>query len=151
MKVASARIPAALALGLLIAVSSPGCSRVRPLQMPPTSSFQALPRTEVESAIITGCGRRGWVPSRVGPSTIRATLHLRAHTAVVDIDYDDDSFTIRYADSTNLHYSRNADGTEQIHSNFNGWVGFLAHDITVELQKQSIVGKPLPPAGGAKP
>jgi hypothetical protein len=53
---------------------------------------------------------------------------LRTHVAVVDIDYDQRAYNIRYKDSTNLDYT----GTT-IHRNYNGWVENLDKAIKAQL------------------
>lgn len=60
---------------------------------------------------------------------MRATLKLRGHIAVMDIPYDEQRFSIRYVDSTNLNY----DGTN-IHPNFNFWV----RNLELDIERQSV-------------
>ncbi|GGG34166.1 hypothetical protein GCM10010964_22650 [Caldovatus sediminis] len=73
-----------------------------------------------------GAGR-GWQMQEIRPGLIRGTLVLRDHLAVVDIPYDAQRFSIRYADSRNLLY----DGAS-IHRNYNSWVQNLANDIVAQ-------------------
>ncbi len=98
-------------------------------------SFLALPANDVEAAILEGCSRRKWIPTKVRDGKIQATLFLRSHVAVVDIDYDKDSFQIHYVRSENLNYKRR-DGEELIHPNYNGWVRNLTADIDAALSQQ---------------
>ena len=88
---------------------------------------------QVEKAIIRGGTSRGWVMSPVGPGHLMGTLHLRSHVAVVDITFDTKTYSIKYKDSTNLHYSKDSDGTEHIHSNFVSWMQNLKTSINLEL------------------
>ena len=111
-----------------------GCPRTAILYQPPPVSFQPLPARDVEAAIFEGCSRRGWVPTKIQDGVIEATLHLRTHVAVVQIDYSRDSFVVKYVRSDNLNYRRRSDGSEVIHPNFNSWVKNLTHDITVALE-----------------
>ena len=69
----------------------------------------------------------GWAMQDVAPGRFRGTLNLRGHQAVVDIPYDTQRFTIRYAGSTNLNASAST-----IHPNYNGWVQNLQQAIIRE-------------------
>jgi hypothetical protein len=127
---------------VLLAVASLGLAscgaRQGILFHPPEVSFAALPPDAVEQAIFMGCSNRGWICSRSGAGTIDATLSLRAHSVTVRILYDRDSFLVKYDRSQNLRYRREPDGTETIHSNYNGWVRFLVIDITNAIEQQRI-------------
>ncbi len=50
-----------------------------------------------------------------------------AHAAVVDIEHDTRSYSIKYRDSTNLNA-----GDGMIHSNYNGWIQNLEKAIRVQ-------------------
>lgn len=129
-----------------------GCSRSALLQMPPEMTFQKIPAPSVETAIVAGCMRRGWVPVKVRDGVFEATLRLRAHVAVVEILYDADSFRIDYVRTENLHYLRDENGVEAIHPNFNSWVKNLAADILTELGRMGVaVRYPAPLAIDARP
>jgi len=91
----------------------------RQLAVPPSTTMK-----QVESAILAGGRQLGWVMEPQSPGKIKGTLRLRTHVAVVDIVHSTQAFSIRYRDSTNLHY----DGTN-IHRNYNGWVGNLENSI----------------------
>ena len=56
------------------------------------------------------------------------TLALRTHVAVVDIQFDSKTYSIKYKDSTNLDYTGNS-----IHKNYNGWIENLDNAIRVQL------------------
>jgi hypothetical protein len=55
---------------------------------------------------------------------MRATLALRTHVAVTEITYNEQNFSIIYADSTNLGYNGSS-----IHKNYNGWIENLERAI----------------------
>ena len=59
-----------------------------------------------------------------GPGLMRGVLNIRDHQALVDIPFDSQRFSIRYAGSSNLNY----DGTN-IHPNYNSWVQNLQRAI----------------------
>jgi len=71
-----------------------------------------------------------WNMRVVEPGHILATLHIRSHTATVDIKYTTKSYTITYNTSTNLNYNPD-DNT--IHSNYNGWIQNLNSAINRQL------------------
>jgi len=59
---------------------------------------------------------------------VLGTLHLREHTAIVDIPYSAKSYSILYKSSVNL-----TEKSGQIHKNYNGWVQNLDQRIRVYL------------------
>ena len=73
----------------------------------------------------------GWVMESRGPGLMRGILNLRGHQAVVDIPYDNQRFSIRYAGSSNLNY----DGTS-IHPNYNSWV----QNLRTAIMRESAMG-----------
>jgi len=82
----------------------------------------------VSQAIVRAGNTLGWIMNADRPGHVLGTLHLREHTAVVDINYDEKSYSIKYKDSSNLNY----DG-QSIHSNYNGWVQNLDKAIKAQL------------------
>ncbi|GAA4363354.1 hypothetical protein [Kangiella marina] len=66
----------------------------------------------------------GWKMDAVKPGLIRGTLHLRAHTAVVDIPYTLNDYSILYVDSKNLDYNGST-----IHRSYPRWVNNLKAKI----------------------
>ena len=71
-----------------------------------------------------------WNMQVLKPGHIVATLHVRSHMAVVDIQYTTKSYSITYKESSNLKYDA-GDGT--IHSNYNAWVQRLDNNIRTKL------------------
>jgi hypothetical protein len=92
------------------------------------ASVANLSSADVKKAILRAGGGLGWVMKDNGDGKIIATLSLRKHLAVVDIDYSTKSYSIRYKDSQELDY----DGTN-IHKNYNGWVQNLQRGIQTQL------------------
>jgi hypothetical protein len=62
------------------------------------------------------------------PGVVNGTIHLRTHTAVIDVEYSTKSYNIVYRSSENLDAR---DG--QIHKNYNGWIENLDNAIRREL------------------
>ena len=121
-----------LVAALLGAAGTLGCGRLAPLRDPAAIGFNRLSAADVESAIVAGSLQRGWIPQKIRPGLIRATLHVRQHTATVDINYDEDTFRISYLNSSNLNYEVSGNQA-YIHRNYNSWVDNLAHDIYAAL------------------
>lgn len=117
-----------LCLIALAALALAGC-RSATLQPVQTNAY-AADKATVERAIIDGCLERGWSPKKISDSEIEATLHVRAHTAVVRIPYSAAGYEIIYKDSTNLNYDP---VSQSIHSNFVNWVANLNRSISKRL------------------
>jgi uncharacterized lipoprotein YmbA len=83
---------------------------------------------EIGKAITRAGAGLGWQMSPKKPGHMEGRLALRSHVAVVDVNYDRNSYSIVYRDSTNLNY----DGTN-IHRNYNGWIQNLDKAIQVQL------------------
>jgi hypothetical protein len=103
---------------------------VQPVYNVSQSPIVAKVRTsdDVSKAIVRAGTGLGWlmVPDR--PGHITGTLKVRAHLAVVEIDYNPKFYSIKYRESANLNY----DGTN-VHRNYNSWVQNLDRQIQVQL------------------
>jgi hypothetical protein len=121
-------ILAALSVTLLL-----GCALTQPVmnvaEAPIVSNKRTPSMSDISQAIVRAGSGLGWQiqPDRPGHATGR--LALRTHVAVVDIDYTQTLYSIKYRESTNLDY---ADG--KIHKNYNGWIANLDKAIRVQLQ-----------------
>ncbi len=73
-----------------------------------------------------------WTASDVTPGHMKLTVNTRAHTASVDVTFDLQSYSIHYADSSNLNYRKNG-SEELIHPHYNGWVSKLKSVIDRQL------------------
>ncbi len=60
--------------------------------------------------------------------TIRGTLNIRSHQAVVLIAFKEKEYSINYESSQNLDYYQG-----QIHKNYNSWIRNLDNAIQREL------------------
>ena len=83
---------------------------------------------EVKTAIIRAGASLGWVIVPAGDNMLEATLNVRAHTLVVDIDYTSEHYLVRYKSSINLDYK---DG--KIHPQYRNWVLNLQRHVDIEL------------------
>jgi hypothetical protein len=86
------------------------------------------------SMIVAGAGaKRNWLMDEIQPGRIRGTLNTRDHSAVVDVKFDNQTYSISYVSSSNLLYDGNS-----IHRNFNRWITNLEQDIQNDLQIAAI-------------
>src|SRR5512140_3338541 len=67
-----------------------------------TTSGKHLTAGQVRSAIITAGTSLGWHVTDAGPGRLAGTLHLRTHSAVVDIPYSATKYSILYRSSEDL-------------------------------------------------
>lgn len=79
---------------------------------------------QIEFAIFLAAKDEHWRLRRVKPGHMEASYSLRQHSAVVDIFYDKEKFSLKYKDSINLKY----DGTD-ISKHYNIWVEKLGWKI----------------------
>ncbi|WP_455199417.1 hypothetical protein [Kaarinaea lacus] len=94
-----------------------------------TASGKDLTTADVKKAIVAGGAMRGWSFEEAGDGHLVGTLMVRKHVAVIDVNYDAKSYSIKYKDSQNLNY----DGSN-IHSNYNSWIMNLKQSIDTQLR-----------------
>ena len=117
-----------------LAILLVACLAGRPIQnienAPVNASDPNYDLSDVTKAITRAGIGLGWQMQPKTPGHIVGTLNLRKHTAIVDITYTLDDFSINYKDSTNLKYDV---GNNSIHSSYNKWVGNLRKAIDINL------------------
>lgn len=114
---------------ILLLLTIIACVRTEPLRNIENQAINFdLPMRDVETAILKAGLESGWEMMVAKPGLIHATLNLRAHKALVDISYNDKTYSIIYKNSVNLLYE---DG--QIHKHYNVWVAALDQRIQVNL------------------
>ena len=117
-----------------------GAARVAPLQefddLPITSgSGKPLSNEQIRAAIVRGGAAHNWVASAPAGNVVRLTYSRRDHSATVQVTYSAKTYSIKYADSTNLNYSQNG-GKVVIHQNYNKWINSLRQSIDANLRSQ---------------
>lgn len=95
-----------------------------------TTSAKKLSAAQVRTAIVTAGTSLGWQVVDKGPGHLEGTLHLRTHTAVVDIPYSASKYSIVFKSAENLDAANG-----KIHRNYNGWVQNLDRAIRTELAR----------------
>jgi hypothetical protein len=106
----------------------------------PIVSADGKPLTveQVKNAIISGGARARWTASLQPGNVVRLTYSPRSHVAVVNVTYNAKTYSIRYADSTNLNYApEGTKGDGVIHPNYNKWVQNLRQAIEVSLRSSN--------------
>ena len=122
-----------LVLALLVAsLLFTGCrtATVHNVHAPVSTASAKVTMAQVEKAIVIAGGSLGWQMNKVKDGLIKGTIHLRNHSATVDITYNTKDYSINYASSNNLKYDS---AKNTIHSNYNGWVQNLDNAIRVQL------------------
>ena len=121
---------AALMLAMPITAVQAGAAELvdpPPIQVPAGMADAAVGR-EIKRAL----SGRGWSINQERSGQIESTLYLRGHEVRIAIGYDAHAVRIAYLASAYLDYEE-ADGKRWIHSNYLGWIGFLAGDIRSNL------------------
>jgi hypothetical protein len=123
-------------VGILLAAAAlavVGCATTQPIHnvqnapvMLPDGKSASM--RDVSNAITRAGMTLGWQMEPAGPGRITGRLALRQHTAVIDVEHDTKSYSIKYRDSTNLDAR---DGS--IHKNYNGWIQNLDKAIRAQL------------------
>jgi hypothetical protein len=100
------------------------------------ASGQPMSLAAVKQAIVSAAAAKQWTVVDQGPGRMLATLHVRGkHTAVTQITYSADKYSVVYSDSTNLNFAPGPDGKGVIHPFYNRWVQDLAEAIRLSLAK----------------
>lgn len=115
-----------------------GCfGRVQPLynvvSKPIPAASQALSMKEIGNVIELAAMGRDWLINKKQEGVYELTQTKKTHVAVVQVNYDQKTFSIKYKDSSDLLYN----GTN-IHRNYNRWVQYLERDIQMGLQQAAM-------------
>jgi uncharacterized lipoprotein YajG len=84
--------------------------------------------SQVTTAIMRAGSRLGWQMQPEAPGRLSGRINVRTHSAVVDVQHDTKSYTIKYRESVGLNAK---DG--MIHRNYNSWIQNLDKNIRAEL------------------
>ncbi|SRR5260370_19860009 len=127
-------------LAALLVAPSAQAARTAPLQnyedvLVATPDGKPTTVEHVRKSILAGASRTRWAASAKSEdaNTVRLTYSRGNHTAVVDVHYSAKSYSIRYADSTNLNYAEEG-GKQLIHPVYKKQVNSLRLAIDVALR-----------------
>ncbi|MFN3681180.1 MAG: hypothetical protein ACK4VP_03945 [Nitrospira sp.] len=95
-----------------------------------TATGKEATLNQITKAIVEAGSGLGWTMTVVKPGHIIGTLHIRSHTAIVEIPYTTKTYSILYKDSTNLKYDAQK---QTIHKNYRGWIENLDKAIKSRL------------------
>lgn len=121
-----------LVAGCLAACNTRPMVNVQNQTIPTSSAGSPMTLSLVEESIRAGAQRAGWTAHVLKPGLIEASVTARSHRVVVNIPFDQKSYSIDYKDSDNMK----ADGDE-IHKKYNAWVLRLSQSIRNELNAKS--------------
>ena len=122
-----------LSIAVLSILSLTGCRSAQVQNVPEqiiVSNKDNLTNDDVFKAIVRAGSSLGWIVSKKDNNTAIATLNVRDHQAVVTVSYNTKTFSINYLSSMNLKYNS---ATNEIHSNYNGWISNLHRKIQAEI------------------
>ena len=111
-----------------------GCfGRVQPVynvfNHPIPQGAQSLSLKDIGDVIRISASKRQWLVEEKEPGLFTMVHRKKTHVAVVEIQYNQNSYSIKYNDSTDLLYNG-----RNIHRNYNRWVANLELDIETNLQ-----------------
>jgi len=101
----------------------------------PVVSNKELTKAEMYKAIYAAGATLGWNITKVEEGLAKGQLNLRKHMALVNIKYNEKTYSIMYDNSLNLNYNKEK-GT--IHSNYNGWIQNLQRAIDTQIKLLSM-------------
>ncbi len=115
-----------------------GCfGRVQPVYSvfshPIPSSAEFMSLREISEVIELSAINRKWLVEEQYPGLLKLTFRKKTHMAVVEVTFDQSSYSIKYLNSVDLLYNGN-----RIHRNYNRWVANLELDIEMNLQKHAM-------------
>ncbi len=115
-----------------------GCSTLPILNVekpvPSMVNEQPMSIETVEQVILSSADKLNWTAKVVQTGLIEASIKEGDAQGVVDINYNQDTFSIQYKDSENLGYTG-----EVIDNTYNMWVFHLMRMIQKELDSVSEV------------
>jgi hypothetical protein len=129
------RIIVAISVLLLAACASQPIYDVKAHPVPVAA--QTLPQEKLERLIIDAGQSRGWLFERTASGKLRGTQHSKDLTAVVDVVFDQHSYSINHVSTSGM---KEQGGT--IHPHYNFWVRNLEHDIETWLTNGPVLAKP---------
>jgi L-cysteine desulfidase len=123
-------LSAILLVGVLFMTGCRGASVYNVIEAPISTTKKASD-DKIFKAIKAGAYTRGWHVKKIKEGEAQASINVRGkHTAVVQITYNKNSYSINYLNSQNLKYNAEKN---TIHKNYNSWVMNLNRAIQFEL------------------
>ena len=123
-------LSAILLVGVLFMAGCRGANVYNVVEAPiPTT--QKVSNDKIFKAIKAAGRSLGWNVKKLKNGEAKASINVRGkHTAVVQITYNQKSYSINYLNSQNLKYDEEKN---TIHKNYNSWIMNLDRAIQFEL------------------
>ena len=118
------------ALALVVALAGCNSAPIQNVSQAPaiSASGKPLSRDQVRGAIVRAGAALGWQMKDEGPNMLVGTIALRNHSAVIEIPYSANNYSVKYRSSANLDEKNG-----NIHKNYNGWIQNLQRGINAQL------------------
>ncbi|WP_417822318.1 hypothetical protein [Terasakiella sp.] len=115
-----------------------GCfGRLQPvysvMSHPIPSTAKSMSLKKISDVIELSAMNRKWLVEKQSPGLLKLTFRKKTHVAVVEVSFDQSSYSIKYLNSVDLLYNGGS-----IHRNYNRWVANLEKDIEMNLQKSAM-------------
>lgn len=124
------KIASAIAL-LLFTLTGCGTGAIYNVPEKPLAvNSQNITQEDVFKAIFRAGAGLGWQIVKKEDGVAMGTLYLRSHTAVIEIPYTANSYSIQYKSSVDLNYNAEK---QTIHTNYNGWIQNLDKAIQIQV------------------
>ena len=128
-------------LALLALLSFNAGARSAPFEDPaPISVTGGMSIEGVRKSVKVALIGRNWVISEDTGNKITASYAKKDWSATIVVAYGLREISIKYADSTNLDFSQNEDGTREVHPNYSKWIANLVMDISKNILLMSPTG-----------
>lgn len=121
-------------LGLLLTAMllAAGCRSLAPVYNVENKTVALASGVTMEQAILAGGAAKRWTMSSVRPGLVKGHLYARGHEVTVNIPYTQNSYSIEYASSGNMHYNAKK---HKIHPKYNQWIRNLDLAISREAAR----------------
>jgi hypothetical protein len=96
---------------------------------------QAGSLDKVQKAVFAGLAAKGWSGSLLEPGHAHGVLTRPDWRCEIDVFYDTNKFSIRYANSEHLDYDA---PKHVIHRNFNRWLVLLREQINIAMSNPAL-------------
>jgi len=113
---------------LLLVLTGCGTANIYNVQNNPVTIKSGTSSNAIYKAIQKAGASKGWIITKKSEGVAKAKINLRTHQAIVEINYNNVGYSIKYVSSINL----NSDG-KVIHTNYNGWIQNLEKAINIQL------------------
>lgn len=123
-----------LLMVLLAGLMAAGCRSLAPVYNVENKTVVLSAGTTMQQAILKGGSAKRWTMSAVRPGLMKGVLVARGHSVEVYIPYTQNTYSIEYAGSDNMHYNAKKN---KIHPKYNQWV----RNLDLAIYRAATMGK----------